>query len=176
MNKKVILFIASSLDGFIAKKDGDISWLFTDQNYGYDEFMESIDSAVMGRKTYDFAVQYFNPPFPNIKNFVVTTQRNLYPTSSHDLIFCSLDDVFNFVKTGDTIKNVFLVGGTGIIADFINQKLLTDIVVSIHPIILGDGIPLFNGIKNEVNLTLKDSKSFNSGLVQLSYEVTPMMN
>ncbi|RPI16318.1 MAG: dihydrofolate reductase [Ignavibacteriae bacterium] len=172
MDKKIILYIASSLDGFIAKKDGDISWLFTDQDYGYTEFMNNIDSAVMGRKTYDFAMKYSNPPFPGIKNFVVTSQRNLYPSSTQELIFCSLDDVLNFIKSDDSFQNMFLVGGTGLIANFINNNLLTDIVVSIHPIILGDGIPLFHGIKSEVNLILKESKNFNSGLVQITYEVS----
>lgn len=171
MSKTIILFIASSLDGFIAKKDGDVSWLFTDQDYGYEEFMENIDSAVMGRKTYDFALQFSNPPYPGIKNFIITSQRNLYPTSTNELIFCSLDDVFNFIETDNSIQKIFLVGGTGLIANFINKKLLTDIVVSIHPIILGDGIPLFHGIKDEVNLTLTDSKQYDSGLMQMHYRV-----
>jgi dihydrofolate reductase len=79
--------------------------------------------------------------------------------------------VYKFIETDESIQNMFLVGGSGLIADFINKKLLIDIVVSIHPIILGEGIPLFHGIKDEVKLILKKSKHFNSGLIQIKYEV-----
>src|SRR5512143_3810947 len=134
MPKKVILFIACSLDGFIAKKNGDVSWLFTDADYGFTKFMRSVDSAVMGRKTYDFAVKYSNPPFARIKNFVVTNNKKLRKSSSGNLIFCSLNDVLKFVKTDKGKKSVFLVGGTNLIAEFINRKLLSEIRVFIHPI------------------------------------------
>lgn len=171
MPKKVILFIACSLDGFIAKKNGDVSWLFTDQDYGFTKFMRSVDSAVMGRKTYDFAVKYSNPPFAGIKNFVVTNNKKLRKSSSGILIFCSLNDVLKFIKTDKGKKSVFLVGGTDLIAEFINRKLLSEIRVFIHPIILGDGIPLFKGIKKELKLKFTGSKSFTSGLVEVRYNL-----
>jgi dihydrofolate reductase len=171
MSKKIILFIASSLDGFIAKKNGDVSWLFTDQDYGFTKFMHSVDSAVMGRKTYDFAAQYSNPPFVKIKNFIVTKNSKLRKSSSDNLIFCSLDEAIKFVKTDKGKKSVFLVGGTGLIAEFINRKLLTEIRVFIHPVLLGDGIPLFKGIRKEVNLKFAESKSFSSGLLEVRYRV-----
>ena len=169
MPKKVVLFIASSLDGFIAKKNGDVSWLFTDQDYGFKKFMRTVDSAVMGRKTYDFAVKYSNPPFAGIKNFIVTNNKKLRKSSSGNLIFCSLNDVLKFVKTEKGKKSVFLVGGTGLIAEFINRGLLREIRVFIHPILLGEGIPLFKGIKKELKLKHAGSKSFSSGLVEVRY-------
>lgn len=147
MPKKVILFIACSLDGYIAKKNGDVSWLFTDQDYGYTKFMRSVDSAVMGRKTYDFAKKFSNPPFAGIKNFVVTRNSKLRKSSTNNLIFCSLDDVTKFVKTDKGKKSVFLVGGTGLISQFINKKLLSEIRVFIHPIIFGRGDRAVQGNK-----------------------------
>lgn len=170
MPKKVILFIASSLDGYIAKKNGDVSWLFTDRDYGFTKFMHSVDSAVMGRKTYDFAAQYSNPPFAKIKNFVITGNNKLRKSSKGKLIFCSLNDVIKFVKTDKGKKSVFLVGGTGLIAEFINRKMLSEIRIFVHPLILGEGIPLFKGIKTEIKLKFTGSKTFSPGLLEVRYK------
>ena len=171
MSKKVILYIACSLDGFIARKNHDISWLFMDQSYGFEEFEKSFDTAVMGRKTYDYAVQFSNPPFAGRLNFVVTSQRSMYPDSDSDTIFCSLDDVMEYVRKKSGGKGVFLAGGAGLIASFINAGLLNEIVIAFHPIILGEGIPLFEGIKKELNLKLIDKDIFHNGLVKLKYEI-----
>jgi dihydrofolate reductase len=133
--------------------------------------MRSVDSAIMGRKTYDFAVQYSNPPFAKIKNFVITRDNKLRKSSNDKLIFCSLNDVIKFVKTDKGKKSVFLVGGTGLIAEFINRRMLSEIRVFIHPIILGEGIPLFKGIKKEVKLKVVGSKTFTSGLLEAKYSL-----
>ncbi len=95
----------------------------------------------------------------------------LKKSSSDNLIFCSLNDVIRFVKSDKSKKSVFLVGGTGLISDFINKKLLSEIRVFIHPIILGEGIPLFKGVKKEVKLKFTASKSFSSALAELKYEL-----
>ncbi len=171
MPKKVILYIACSLDGFIAGKNHDLSWLFTDQSYGFEEFEKSFGAAVMGRKTYDFSRQYSDPPFKGKKNFVLTSQRNLYPGSTNELIFCGYDDVIRYIKENNSDEGIFLVGGVKLIADFINDNLLEEIVVAFHPIILGEGIPLFHGIKKEVKLEYKGLEEFSTGLVKLKYTV-----
>ena len=171
MAKKVIVYIACSLDGFIAKKDHDISWLFRDQDYGWNEFNNEFGSAVMGRKTYEFALQYSNPPFKDKNNFVVTSQRELYLSSTDEMIFCSYDDVINYLLTDSKDEGIFLVGGTGLIANFFNSTLIDEIVVSFHPIILGEGIALFEGIKHEMKLELVEHSVYTSGLVKLKYKV-----
>lgn len=171
MSRKVILYIACSLDGFIAKKNHDLSWLFMDQTYGFEEFEKSFGAAVMGSKTYDFSRQYSDPPFKGKKNFVLTSQRSLYPTSTKELIFCGYDDVIKYIKESSDDEGIFLVGGVKLIADFINHDLLDEIVVAFHPIILGEGIPLFHGINKEVLLEYKGTEEFNTGLVKLKYTV-----
>lgn len=171
MNKKIILYIACSLDGFIARKNHDISWLFMDQTYGFEEFEKSFGAAVMGRKTYDFSRQFSDPPFKGKKNFIVTTQRDLYPSSTDELVFCGYDDVIRYIKDGNDGEGIFLVGGVKLIADFINDNLLDEIVVAFHPVILGDGIPLFHGINKEVMLEYKGTEEFSTGLVKLKYLV-----
>lgn len=171
MSKRVILYIACSLDGFIARKNHDLSWLFMDQTYGFEKFERSFGAAVMGRKTYDFSRQYSDPPFKGKKNFVLTSQRNLYPASTDELIFCGYDDVIKYIKESKNDEGVFLVGGVKLISDFINDNLLDEIVVAFHPIILGEGIPLFHGINKEVMLVYKGSEEFSTGLVKLKYLV-----
>ena len=171
MNKKVILYIACSLDGFIARKNHDVSWLFMDQTYGFEEFEKSFGAAVMGRKTYDFSRQFSDPPFKGKRNFVLTSQRNLYSASTDDLIFCGYEEVTKYIKEGSDGEGIFLVGGVKLIADFINDNLLDEIVVAFHPIILGEGIPLFQGINKEVMLEYKGTEDFDTGLVKLKYTV-----
>lgn len=171
MNKKVILYIACSLDGFIARKNHDLSWLFMDQSYGFEEFEKTFSSAIMGRRTYDYSKQYSDPPFKGKKNFVITSDRSLYNSSTQELMFCSAEDVIRYVQEDSTEEGIFLVGGTMLIADFINAGLLHEIVVAFHPLILGEGIPLFDGITGEVKLEFSGSESYVSGLVKLKYNV-----
>lgn len=171
MNKKVILYIACSLDGYIARKNHDLSWLFMDQSYGFEEFEKSFSSAVMGRKTYDYSKQYSDPPFKGKKNFVITSDRSLYTSSAQELIFCSAENMIKYVQEDAAEEGIFLVGGTKLIADFINAGLLHEIVVAFHPVILGEGIPLFDGISGEVKLEFIGSESYASGLVKLKYSV-----
>lgn len=171
MSKKVILYIACSLDGFIARKDHDISWLFNDQDYGWNEFTNEFQTAVMGRKSYDFAKQFSNPPYSGRKNLVITSQRELYLSSTDELVFCSYDDVINYLLTDSKDEGIFLVGGTGLITNFFNSNMIDEVIVAIHPIILGEGIPLFEGIKHELKLELAEHTVYTSGLVKLKYIV-----
>ncbi len=171
MSKNVILYIASSLDGFIAKKDNDISWLFTDESYGWEEFEKRFETAIMGRKTYEYSRQFSDPPFKGKKNIIVTSVKELHKSSTEDVIFCSLDDMKKYVAEDQKTEGIFLVGGTELIAEFINNDLLDELIVSFHPIMLGEGIPLFEGVTKEVNLEFTGSEEYPSGLIKLKYKV-----
>jgi len=166
----ITLFIASSLDGFIAGPGEDLSWLFNDRDYGYKKFLKSIDTVVMGRKTYDFGKQYTNPPFPGKKNIVVTKNKKLTGTST-GIIFCNLNQAYRLISDKGSSKNIWLVGGSALISDFINKGILHKIVLSIHPLILGRGIPLFKKINKIKKLKLTGCKSYSSSLVQLTYHI-----
>src|SRR5215203_3110695 len=124
--RKVKLFIASSLDCYIAREDGGIDWLFTDADYGYTKFYDSIDT--------------------NIQGFVTSLTQSIG-------------------------KDIWLLGGGEIVSVLLNAGLVDEIILSIHPIILGRGIPLLRNIQKEVNLKLENSLSFESGLTQLCYKV-----
>ena len=167
--RKVVLFIASSLDGFIAEKNGGIGWLFSDADYGYKKFFASVDALVMGRKTYELAASFGEWPYGSKKCFVFTRKTGKF----HDKRVMFSDSLVELV--GKLVKsrgkNIWLVGGGEIVSVLLNAGLVHEIIISIHPIILGSGIPLFSRLINRVKLKVKNQKSFKSGLVQIHYVV-----
>ena len=167
--RKVVLFISSSLDGYIARVNGDINWLFTDQNYGYTKFLDSIDTVFMGRKTYEQVLTFGEYPYQEKKSYVFT--KNLDFQATFDVkVVTDLDTFVNNLRLLDG-NNIWLVGGSLLIRDFLNKNLVSEIILSVHPIILGEGIPLFAN-PNTTALQLTGCQTYSSGLVQLSYDVT----
>jgi dihydrofolate reductase len=165
--RKLSLFIASSLDGFIARKDGGIDWLFADGDYGYKRFYNSVDTILMGRKTYETALR-LGENFAGKTCYVFTRRKR---ASKGNITFVS--DPVSLAKRikSELGKGIFLEGGGETISTFLNEGLIDEIVLSIHPILIGEGIPLFRNLKNQIGLKLLDSTSFKSGLVQLRFEV-----
>lgn len=166
--RSVILYIATSLDGYIARRDGGIDWLFTDQDYGYREFFAGVDTVVMGRKTYDQALTFGAYPYEGREGYVFSRQRA--GEKDRHVAFIA-DDVAAFTgrlkqRPG---KNIWLVGGSGMVASFMQENLIDAYVISIHPVALGGGIPLFAAPLPSTWLTLVDTTTFDSGLVQVTY-------
>jgi dihydrofolate reductase len=165
--RNIILFIATSLDGYIARKDGGIDWLFTDQDYGYEQFYSRIDTVIMGRKTYEDVLTFGEFPYKGKECYVFskTNQKNNpYVEFIHE-------DVLEFITKliQQEGKDIWLVGGAGLIESFIRHNLIDEFIISIHPILLGDGIPLFLQNEYETKLTIKNCNVFDTGLVQLHY-------
>lgn len=170
--RRVTLFIATSLDGFIARSDGGIDWLFSDGDYGYAAFYETIDTVVMGRKTYELALT-FGPPYVYQGKTNYVFSRSKAGTKDENTRFVA-EDTKRFVDSlrKQSSKDIWLVGGAELVRDFLAHDLIDEFVISIHPIALGSGIPLFPVPGRELPLTLKNSISFESGLVQLHYDRT----
>jgi dihydrofolate reductase len=169
--RKVKLFIASSLDCYIAREDGGIDWLFTDADYGYTKFYDSIDTIIMGRKSYDQSLTFDEYPYKGKKVYVFT-HKKVRKNNKQDVEYIDTN-IQDFVAslTQSIGKDIWLIGGGEIISVLLNAGLVDEIILSIHPIILGTGIPLLRNIQKEVNLKLENSLSFESGLTQLSYQV-----
>ena len=165
--RTITLFIASSLDNFIAREDGAIDWLFTDGDFGYKQFYDSIDTVFMGRKTYDTAVR-LGEHFENKICYVFSRTKQKSTGNIH-----FRDDPVSVAKrlVHEQGKGIFLEGGGEIISVFLKEKLIDNMILSIHPVILGSGIPLFPEIDKQVNLKLLNCTRFDNGLVQLNYEV-----
>jgi len=166
--RKVTLFIASSLDGFIARKDGGIDWLFTDGDYGYGDFYDSIDTVLMGRKTYELA-RKLGERFVGKTCYVFSRQKRR--ASEKNVRFVSNPKRFVKALVNGPGKGIFLEGGGETISLLLNAGLIDEIVLSIHPILLGNGIPLFRNVKSQTKLELLKSKPYDSGIVQSKYRV-----
>ena len=166
--RKIILFIASSLDGYIARENGDIDWLPENTASGYDNFIKSVDTVIMGKTTYDQILTFGEYPYKDKKSFVFTRNYNQSNDKNTKFVF----DVKKFVNQGfpDAGKNIWLVGGAEIISSFLKQGAIDEIIISVIPVLLGNGIPLFNNIENETKLEFVKTANHDQ-LVDLYYKV-----
>jgi dihydrofolate reductase len=163
--RKVILELAVSLDGFIEGPNGEYDWCFNDQDYGLTEFFKSIDTIFMGRKSYEVSMKE-NNPWKDVTTYVFSNSMTKSPSKDVKLIR-SMDEVAGILRQPG--KNIWLFGGAELTTAFINAGLVDEIRMSVHPILLGSGKPLFQNIDGRKHLKLVDSKSYDSGLIQLKY-------
>lgn len=177
---RITVHMVSSLDGFIAKKDNDVSWFETQDHYekgvpseNAEEFMKTIDCFVMGARTYELALalsKNFGWPYGDVPT-IVMAHRNLPIERSNVELYAG--DLVKFVNEHlkPKYRNVWLVGGAAITKDFINLKLADEIRVTILPIILGDGLLFFDHIGREQALHLKNATAYKTGMVELAYDI-----
>jgi dihydrofolate reductase len=173
--RKSILYIATSLDGYIAAPKDDLSFLSIveqeDEDYGYYDFEKSVDTVIMGRKTYDWIWNEIKTtPYRDKKSYVIT-RRPLEKDENIIQYSGSLKELIQQLKTTPG-KNIFIVGGSEIIHELLKYKLIDEFIISIIPILLGKGIKLFTPDYPSQNLSLIQSKSFESGLVQVHYRMS----
>lgn len=175
--RKIIVYIATSVDGYIARPDGDVAWLDRPRpkgNYGYGEFFNGIDAILWGRKTYSKGLEMgmkareFGRGIPN---YVFSRQAQE-----------SAEPGFKFVR--DPIKafaqrmrkkrgkNIWMMGGGEIIASFLDEGEIDEFHINVVPILIGEGIPLIHPRHRSIRLKLLSSKDFPDGVVSLRYQVT----
>lgn len=163
--RKIILELAVSLDGFIEGPNGEYDWCFTDQDYGLEEFSKSVDALFMGRKSFELTLK--DPlPWKGFTNYVFTNTLDKAPLDNVKLVR-GMDEVPAIVKQPG--KDIWLFGGAELVTQFMNADLIDVFRLSVHPIVLGAGKPLFQNIDGRKHLTLVDTKTYTSGLVQLKY-------
>ena len=172
INRKLILYIAMSLDGYIAKQDDDISFLSEvekeGEDYGFSTFMESVDTIIVGRKTYD-KILSMGIEWPYGSREVYALTRSSKPDSG-TLHFYSGDvsDLIFKLKSQEG-KHIYCDGGAETVHQLLLEDLLDEMIISVIPVLLGDGISLFKGGLQEKKLRLISTDSFEKGLVQLHY-------
>ena len=169
----VTLFIATSLDGYIAGPDDDLSWLFTDADYGFSNFFSGVDTIIMGRGTYEVVRGSGKWPYPGKRTIVVSRRGELRTDTPDTELYSGELPALLARLESEGRKKAWLVGGGELVRSFLEQELLDRITVSMHPILLGTGVPLFPGGFRRTQLLLEDTKSFDGGLVQLNYHVMP---
>ena len=170
---KVTYYVAASLDGFIATADGSVDWLedvnSAGADYGYQAFYSSVDALVMGSKTCEQVMDFGDWPYAGKPSRVLST-RKLIVTSPDITVTSQSPSELMVELKAQGVGHVWLVGGSFTASEFRLRGLITDYIISVIPVIIGDGIPLFRplDIENEP-LTLTDEKSFHNGMVQLKY-------
>ena len=166
------LYIASSVDGFIAEKDGHVDWLNNfhspDEDYGYNKFYSEIDALIMGRKTYDFCSSLNSWPYAGKQTFVFTSKKIQSEREEIEFINMNPSAEIYRIKTAG-YKNIWLVGGGNLNAQFLNSNLIDEIILFVMPIVLGEGIPLFPESTQHL-LDLQESETYPSGVIKLVYK------
>lgn len=175
--RKVILYIAASVDHYIAKTDGDTAWLHSpeltlaNEDYGYNQLIESIDTTLMGNSTYEQIMSFDIPfPYPDTQNYVFTRSKDRQDTKHVSFVSKDISSFVQALKAKEG-KDIWLIGGGQINSLLINSGLVDELILSIIPIVLGNGIPLFDHTINSCKLNLESTEAYTSGLVQLKYTV-----
>jgi dihydrofolate reductase len=168
--RKLILYSAVSLDGYIAGPNHEIDWLFSGGDYGYKAFYESIDTTLSGYNTYSLALSFGNFPYPDKTNYVFSRQHQ--HRENTPVNFIQEDPAgFTIHLKEQPGKDIWLVGGGQINTVMMNAGLIDTLIISVHPIILGKGIPLFAGSPERSSLKLTHTITFPDGLLQATYDL-----
>jgi dihydrofolate reductase len=172
------VFIATSLDGFIARPDGSIDWLpgldsDPGESYGYDAFMASVDGLVMGRKSFEKVLSFSEWPYPKP---VVVLSRSLAASSLREDLRGKVE--FSSLAPAELMRDLarhgwrrVYVDGGQVIQSFLREGLISDMVITRVPVLLGEGLPLFGPLDADINLRHDETRAYPSGLVQSRYSI-----
>jgi dihydrofolate reductase len=166
--RKVVLNLAVSLDGYIAGPNGEYDWCLTDDDYGMTDFLKSVDTTLMGGKSYRLMLEY-GPPYPEFTNYVFTRTETEAPSPNVKFVSGDIPEIVDGIKRQKG-KNIWLFGGSEIIQPLLRENTVDEMMLAIHPILLGGGIRLFHDLNERKSLRLSDSITYPSGLVQLIYK------
>lgn len=169
--RKIILQVAVSLDGFIEGPNGEIDWCFTDQDYGLKDFFKQIDTLFMGRKTYELMLRMGDAAtagFPKFKQYIFSTTLN--EAKDATVISDNIQSEVQKIKN-EKGKDIWLFGGGELTSSLMNLRLVDEIWLAVHPVILAAGKATFPSLKERVNLKLLDTKTYSTGLVFLKYSI-----
>ena len=175
---KVTLYIAQSLDGFIADEDGGVDWLETFHDSfdkgvpggSYDEFFQTLDCLILGARTYEQILTFGAWPYDNLPTFVVTHRELRVIKDSVSLYAGDLVKLVEEVIPPEC-ENIWLVGGANLAQDFLHLGLVDEIRLSIIPVLLGQGISLFSNSDTKHVLHLANTVAYENGIVELYYEI-----
>ena len=180
MSQKVILNIAVSLDGYVASSDDTIKWLESYDNlseYGFNDFISSVGAIIMGDRSYDIGIEngwFQGNPYGPSPIFVVSSKKRSEDKAIGNFIFVKdgIEKTYELASLAAGDKNIYLFGGPNVVQQFINKNLLDEIHLSIAPVILGSGIPLFANLEERsIELDRTDVKAYSDGLTSIHFKV-----
>ena len=172
------VFIAVSVDGYIARPDGGVDWLsrfekpdgYPDDYYGYRVFFDSVDALVVGRKTYDLVRSFESWPYGS-KRCVVMTHHPLPARNAEEFFSGEPAGLVERLRA-EGVRRIYVDGGD-VIRQFFSASLIDDLTISVIPVVLGAGVRLFESGLPQRWLELVSSRSWSNGLTQLKYTVAP---
>lgn len=170
--RKVIYFVAASVDGYIADRNGGIDWLFDDFDFDndpvYQSLMQRVDTVVMGRKTYDVAMSFGEYPYQGMDGYVFSRANAGEFT---DFVKFIDDKPDQFIKglQAEKGKDVWFLGGAELAQEFLEKDLIDEFVIGQHPVALGGGVPLWPEGFDPIELNLLNTVHYDNGLVMLHY-------
>jgi dihydrofolate reductase len=172
------VFIATSLDGFIARKNGGLDWLpgsdgdTGGEDHGYEEFFSSIDTLVMGRNTYELALTFGEWPYHGKRVVVLSSRYPQIPTRLAEEVEGTSASPTEIVRRLESSGSAHVyVDGGKTIQSFLQAGLIQDMTITRVPVLLGEGIPLFGPLDGDIKLQHESTRSFESGLVQSRYRM-----
>ena len=174
--RKIIVSIATSADGYIARPDGGVEWLDRPRpkgNYGMGEFFKSIDTILWGRKTYDKGIEMGMKASgfgPGIRNYVFSRHPHKSPSPGFEFVTKPIK-AFAQALRAERGKDIWMMGGGEITGAFLDQGEIDGFDIRIIPILIGEGIPLIQPRHRCVRLKLSSSRTFPDGVVNLNYRV-----
>ncbi|MDM5206229.1 dihydrofolate reductase family protein [Cytobacillus kochii] len=173
MMRKVVLYIAQSLDGYIATKEDSLEWLFSvesEGDNGYGEFINGVDTILIGKRTYDWVMEQEKGEFPYKDKECFVFSRSVNEDTEYvKFIHPDIKAFTNHLKNGEG-KSIWLIGGGDLLYTFLQENLVDEMIVTVAPRIIGEGIPLFKAGDYQFNLSLKSTRTFNQ-FVELHYVV-----
>ncbi len=167
--RKVLLNVAMSLDGLIEGPNGEFDWCFTDDDYGMTPFLERVDAIFYGRKSYEVLMREGKGqnPFKDKRSYVFS--KTLGRSDNYTLISDRLVESVQEIKQKEG-ADIWLFGGTNLTKQLVENKLVDELFLAVHPLILGSGKPMFD-LAGRVSLKLLDTKPYKSGLVSMHYQI-----
>jgi dihydrofolate reductase len=171
--RKVLLYIATSVDGYIADEDGGIDFLSAAQSngedYGFNSFIKRIDTIIWGRKTYDKLLSFGIPfPYRNKKCYVFSRTKH-GKDENVEFVHREVGEFISALKKKPG-KHIYCDGGSELVLEMMKLNLIDEFIISVIPTLLGGGIPLFKPGSSIRHLKLVESRSFPSGVVQVHYK------
>jgi len=173
---KTMVYIAISLDGFIARTNGDLDWLMNPKNHsnevleGYNDFISKIDAIVIGSGTYEKVLTFSSWPYEK-KVFLLSTSVKLLPKNLIEkvtILSMKPRELLNYLSS-EGFSNIYVDGGK-VIQGFLKEDCIDEVIITKVPVLIGSGIPLFGSLDNDLQFTHIKTNVYSNGLVKSHYE------
>lgn len=166
--RQILLNLAVSLDGLIEGPGGEFDWCFTDQDYGMTAFLARCDAVIFGRKSYETLLQFDADPYPDKMKYVFSSTIGAVAGKAVAVNGDLVEEVARIRRRAD--GDIWFFGGAALLESFLKHDLIDEMHLSVHPLLLGSGKPLFPPLEQRKTFRLNRVETYSSGLVQMIYD------